>query len=302
MIADTTHFSKEGALFTPKIATSIDSFTGDYDAPIITLNCDLESDLNWDEALELAGEYPQIVFKLDFGWSQLAHPLTEELPFNSFRLAVTHFNEVVYPQFEGKIMGVILYEGMCDLSETFLWSEPLKEAFELEGEGDMVRFCLKALSEYLHHLAALLPIDIIPMALIDATPLRCPIQIASLFSKEMFPHVQLGIKGGQLPRFGLRWEKGATVGGFIGSGPVPNVEPEVTAQGFVLPNQIDPEVITDALKSIEGPYRLLDESLLAESWDELETLYVIESLMSTMGLRKLKAFEAAGGHVKKVSG
>ncbi|MEX0962161.1 MAG: hypothetical protein WDZ28_04835 [Simkaniaceae bacterium] len=296
MIADHFRFLKEGRLFTPYIAENLDVFEEGYDAAVITLDAGLSYDLKWVEEEELAQSLPGIVWKFDFGINSLNFSLTDELTFRSLSLAIETFTQNLYPKFKDKTFGVILFEGDADLTENFRWNEQLKEACKNESPR---RFCLSALSEYLHQLSASFPDDIAVIAQFDATGINDPIESAHLFSKEIFPHIIPAVKGAQLPQFGLRWQTGKTLGGFIGRGPLVDVKISESKCGFVLPERVDSTLIQDTLQSLHKSYRLIDEAALAESWDELEEIIVIDELMTVLGKRKLKAFEAAGG---KVSG
>lgn len=297
MHADTYRFLKEGELFIPLIAESPEAFQEGYNAVVIELDGRLTSDLNWEESLTSAEAFPAVVWKLNLGLDIASFTFSDELPFRSFQLALSHFNEMVWPRFKEKTMGLIIYEGDADLEETFVWNEVLKESYEESTYPSMRLFCLSTLSEYLHQLIATLPDELLIFAQFDASSVTDPVEQAHLFSKDFFPHIIPAVKGGQLPQFGLRWQEGKTRGGFIGSGPLPDVAPYETTCGFVLPEAPDFGKVKEAIEKMMQPYRLIDELVLAESWDELEEIFVKEELLSPLGKRKLKAFEAAGGCV-----
>ncbi len=71
-------------------------------------------------------------------------------------------------------------------------------------------------------------------------------------------------------------------------------------RGFLLPaDRACSEEVLSVLESYLDR-RVIPEAMLNEMWDGLDHLVVVEDAMSSLGLRQLKGFEAAGGVIEKV--
>ncbi|MDX8431682.1 MAG: hypothetical protein SNF33_07790 [Candidatus Algichlamydia australiensis] len=283
MDVETFRYTLEDQLFVPKIAESLDAFDPalGYNGAIVELKADLSSDLNW-ELPEFDG---YILWKLHFQISELN--LQDSLAINSYKRALEHFCETVLPKFE-KSIGVILYSGSARVWEKIVFTEDLKEEI---GDEPIELFSLTLFSEFLHTLGALLPEGIPPFALFDCKGVEHPL---ALFNKERFPHVELGLKDVAFPIFGLRWQSGEAIGGYIGAGEIPETAPSDTKIGVVVPegpcNFLE---IEEKILKIQEKYRLIFESTITTSWDELAELKCFN--LSEMGKRMVEGFVAAGG-------
>ena len=191
------------------------------------------------------------MWELDFQMGQLtpAH-------LSSYQLAVKEFSERVWENYSEKTLGVILYKGAVP-------SAPLEE-----------------FAEYLHHLAAYLPDELPPFALFD-----CPGD-PLLFSKEIFPHIHLGFRSGEIGA--LQW--GETY---------QPLRHDATL-GIVLPLRekgLQFDMVDQCLKEVDRPYRLIAEPYITEEWDELDELLIFSDLISSWGMRMVQGFEATGGKI-----
>ncbi len=284
MEAETFRYTLDGELFVPKIAESIAGYDPElgYNGAVVELQADLSADLNWEQ-VDFDG---YILWKLNFGIDLLN--VEDLVSLNSYKLAVEHFCEKILPNYP-KSIGLILYEGSARIWEKLVITENMQQ------EGSIEEFSLTLFSEYLHSLAAVLPEGLPAFALLDCNSVAKPLQ---LFNKERFPHIELALRGVEFPIFGLRWQDGNSVGGFLGSGEIPETAPPETTLGVIIPENeyYQPDVETK-LRAISQPYRLIFESTITTSWDELAELKCFD--LSPMGERMVDGFCAAGG---KVSG
>lgn len=227
----------------------------------MTLPARLEQDLNWQTpAMDEA-----VIWQMDFGLETGEVPLDDEAAFRSYGLALDHFAATLWKSHQQQTVGICLYAGRPDVA----WMVK-------DGPAD-----IDAFAEYLHRLASFLPDEAAVFCRFDVGHLASPAQIAKLLSKERFAHLELRVEGTRLfsmPR--------AAVGVCL-----PLLE-NFTAEAE---GQLD-ALIAD-LQQKGTPFRIIPEAFLTEEWNELETLYVLESFLSPLGKRKLLGFRAAGGIV-----
>ncbi|MBI3211206.1 MAG: hypothetical protein HYZ47_00760, partial [Simkania negevensis] len=211
-----------------------------------------------------------------------------------------------------RTFGVVLYQGTILYDQHLLWDRQQKEDFEaslyynrLTEEKGRLLFSLEILSAYLHRLAPHFPEEVFLFANFDASLIEQKSILAYLLSKEHFPHVYLGIKNAKAPLGILRWEGGATRGGFLGGRALKELEKEEVKVGVVLPllSLVEEsllekvEKIFTRLNEPKISYRVIEEPFLTENWDGLDTLLVFPEYLSSHGKRKLQGFIAAGGKV-----
>ena len=142
------------------------------------------------------------------------------------------------------------------------------------------------------------------LCLIDASSLKNLSLASYMFSKERFGHL-LALKKSSLALSPLTWDEGKGFGGFVGKGSPPSVDYQEVKTGVCLP--IFEKMSSDDLLLLEGVlakllekkcnFRIVLEGSLHESWDGIDDLIVISSVLSVQGLRKLRGFIAAGGRI-----
>ena len=215
----------------------------------IKLDASLAADLKWS----IDPKSNQIMWELDFNFKTLSLP-----HLSTYQLAVKHFSETVWERYQNETIGVILYR------------------------GDPSSFLVEDLAEYLHHLAAYLPTEVFPFALLDrrGDPM--------MFSKELFSHIHLGFRSNS---FGpLEW--GETLKPLRHDGKI----------GVALPLRekgLQFDVLDRCLSELNQPYRLIAEPNITEEWDELKELIIFPELISSWGMRMVKGFEASGGKINE---
>lgn len=140
----------------------------------IRLNARLGSDLKWDLSQE------DILWHLDFGFSDPKIHLDDQAAFYAHALAVEHFAKNIK-----KSHGVILYRGNLDVLERIVDPEAsLLDKANLFGA-------------YLHRLASFLPDEVKPFCLFE--PSLTPGRFAQLTSKERFWHLHLALEENENP-------------------------------------------------------------------------------------------------------
>ena len=201
---------------------------------MIKLDLTLGSTLQW----EIPPFDEDVVWELEFGWSTFS--LLDPMPLATFQLAIDHFLErVPLPS------KVILYRG--------------------KAEHDS-----RLLADYLHQLASRLPVETVPLALIDVSELS-PARAAIYLSKEKFTHIEVG-----------------------------NLMIETTT-GLLLPqDRYLTEEIIEKIDAFEKAVRIVPEVFMIEHWDGLDLIVYFEEALSDFGRRVLKGFEATGGGLKNI--
>ena len=118
--------------------------------------------LQWNIDPNLNGK---ILWEFDLGLTDPYFPLEEEMHFQTLSLALSKFSREVWPQFQDKTAGAILYRGTADFTTSFSWSERQKENWEAwrrerpkANEPHLHRlFCADAFVHYFQMLAHCLP-------------------------------------------------------------------------------------------------------------------------------------------------
>lgn len=242
------------------------------------------SSLDWKTQIEEAEASKQpIRWEFDLGLTDPFFPLEEELRFQALALSLKTFSEEVWPRFQEKTQGAVLYRGSADFSRFFLWSDRQEANFEewkedrpVCSEEHMKRlFCAEAFAAYFQMLAHKLPDELNVILCLKKEPAGTRAETEHLYSPERFEHFQIEMEGDA---------REARVGVCF---------PEECGQKEL-------EVLDAWMEQLREPARAVPESLLTENWDGLDLLYVLEGRMSERGKRKLKGFQAAGGVVEEI--
>ena len=263
---------------------------------MISLGCRPSDSLVWDTKA-LPSEGP-LFFRLDLGLECPFFPIDDEMHFQSLALGLTRFSEEIWPVFQERISGVVLYRGSADFSATFSWTEKQrmnwdfwKEEQPKSQEDHMKRlFCADAFVHYFQMLAHKLPDEMPLYLLLDGTGIGSLAERHQLLSRERFEHFLIATKG--LPfSNGLLWE---------GEG-IQKVE-EKSSRALCFPE--GKRCSKDVLQRLEkmmaemnSSFRVIPEAFLTEEWEGVDVLHVLKETLTVQGERKLKGFLATGGSV-----
>ena len=247
-----------------------------FNAVKISLNGRITSDLNWTASRILAGEYASQGFKLfwamDLGlFSDLTQPLGNQGQYASLGLALDHFRDTLWKEFQNVTLGLCLYRGSADFSQKFPWDEQqhvslqkwLEHRFKTpqdfsretfisidsfsqiddiilksneSGKHLLSLFCRDAAVEYLDILVANLPDALQPYLLLDASNIENPHEFAQLITKERFERWHCAVKGGPLPFQDLAWQEGSSSYGYISDSSLQISKSEQVNLGVCLPS------------------------------------------------------------------
>ena len=295
----------------------------------VHLPASLRDDLRWttqkEQAEQIITAGKSILWEIDLELASFMFTPENSAAFFSFSLAIEEFKASLFAQFQKQTFGVILYRGDFPSSKHFPfihwesafldWAEDLDI---LKSRYDL--YCAQMMSEYLHRLVSFLPDSTLPFALIDATLMRSPGQIAQLLSKGRFEHIQLALKGATCPFSGICWEEGEHGRGYLGNAFCKNEDADdangqflnhdVYTLGLYLPQDklLDAPLIQEIdqlilkLNTDQIPFRMISEEKLTEQWDGIDKLIVPTQAISGQGRRKLLGFIAAGGRIETFEG
>ncbi len=250
----------------------------------IVLSGRQNSSLDWKSQIQEAdASISQVRWEFDLGLADPFFPLEDELRFQALALSLKTFSEEVWPRFQERTQGAVLYRGSADFSRFFLWTErqeanyeEWKEGRPLCSEEHMKRlFCAEAFAAYFQMLAHKLPDELNVLLCLKKEPAGSRAETEHLYSPERFEHFQIEMEG----------------------------DVEETRLGVCFPEECGQEelAILDAwMERMNEPARAVPESLLTESWDGLDVIYILGGRMSERGKRKLKGFQAAGGLVEEI--
>ena len=301
-------FSIDGARFTPLILDFPHCEVWE-ECNVVTLSLDASpaSDLNWSLIDEKAKEYSTqgkyLFWDIDLGLGKGPLNLHDPSLFSSLSVALKHFIKTFWENYSAQTFGICLYRGTIEFHSILKWNALHEEHLQERSFASKELYALEVLAEYLHQLAAILPLEAEIFALFDATSNDSSAFLAYLLSKEHFSHIQIGVFGAKAPIGSLQWKSGKTQGGYIGNKDsfIPlREDPKI---GVVLPlkERIDQNILYfiddffPLLESNELEYRIISEAYLTEEWDGLDFLIIYSEYLSFMGKRKLSGFIAAGG-------
>lgn len=271
-------FLKDEKPFYPIISESKNANT-----EIVTLNCSLGSDLNW----EIKDTDKAILWNLDFDFLNLSFPIDNKLQFESLKIAVEIFTKNIYPKYKDQTLGVCLYQGSTSVFSIF------------ENNPDVF-------VDYLRLFFSSLDDQVMPFLIFDTMSIADPVEFCRLFRKERFEYFSLIFRNPTLKTLFCFSNTDTSFLGYIGSG-IPKISKPPTL-GFVFPTEekISSE-INQSLQEVfsylkDKPFRLIYETHLIEDIDCIDTLIVLEEGLSNMGKRQIQGFLAAGGQVVDFKG
>ena len=79
--------------------------------------------LDW----KLPTEEGPILWRFDLGLEDPCFPLEDEMHFQALSLALTKFTQEVWPLFQERTEGAVLYRGTADFDAYFRWTERQRE-------------------------------------------------------------------------------------------------------------------------------------------------------------------------------
>lgn len=263
---------------------------------MIPLSCKPSDPLDWD-----IQSFPQegpLFFRFDLGLEAPYFPIDDEMQFQSLSLALTKFTQEIWPLYQDRIRGAVLYRGSADFSACFSWTEKQKENWEVwigerpAGTDAQLRrlFCADAFAHYFQMLAHRLPDEMPLYLLLDGTGIGSIAERHQLLSRERFEHFLVATKG--LPfTNGLVWD-GEEIREPQDKPPHALCFPEErSCSGAIL------EKMEQSIRRFETPFRVIPEAFLTEEWEGVDALYVFKEMLSPQGDRKVKGFLATGGVV-----
>lgn len=265
---------------------------------MITLSCKPSDTLDWDiQKFPMDGP---LFFYFDLGLESPFFPIDDEMHFQSLSLALTKFTQEIWPAFQDRIGGAVLYRGSADFDSCYSWTAKQTENWELwlpqrasASESHLRRlFCADAYAHYFQMLAHRLPDEMPLYLLLDGDGIGTIAERHQLFSKERFEHFFIATKG--LPYTnGLIWD-GDEIKEIPEKSSVALCFPEESMCSGVILQKIE-----SIINSFETPFRIVSEAFLTEEWEGVDVLHVLADTLGPRGERKVKGFLATGGIVNR---
>jgi hypothetical protein len=268
---------------------------------MIEIPCLSSDDLNW-ESLQFPESGPFWI-SFDLGLESPFFPIDEEMRFQSLGLALERFSKEIWPRFEKRIEGAILYRGALDFSPFYAWTDKQLQNFEVwkqnrpsMAEKQLKRlFCADAFVHYFQMLSHKLPDELPIHLMLDASGEGSLAEKHQLISRERFGHFCIAAKG--LHHFSGNLWKGDSIVSSMEKPPVAFCFPEESKCSSELLFQIE-----KLFGQIETDFRVIPEAFLTEEWDGVDLLHVLKETTTPQGERKLKGFLAAGGVIQMREG
>ncbi len=290
-----------------------------FNALNIYLDLRPDSDLAWESveteietAIKLGAK---LCFELDLGLSQKEAYLRDPAKFFSRGIGVSAFEERIYRPYKEQIAAIILYRGTANFrqaieADTSLYADFLDWKLDLFGNKEVTNhifwlFSMELFMQYLHRVSACI-IDEIPLiALLDLSEVTRPSEQAELLSQTFFPYILPGVKKSCIHFKGFGWDEPGELGSVGGKG-VACLEGRTATLGVVLPEMgsVPYELFDKTIESLISKkisYRFFPESLMTDSWHELDQILVFSGAVSKEGLRMIQGFVAAEGEVVTIS-
>jgi hypothetical protein len=248
--------------------------------------------LDWN----IETEETDILWRFEQGLEERGFPLEDEMRFSALALALEKFSKEIWPRFQERTAGAVLYRGRADFDSLFSWTERQRENWAVwkeerpqASEAHMKRlFCADAYVHYFQMLAHKLPDEMPIYLLLDVSGLGSEAERHQLVSRERFAHFHAAVRG-------LARTNGKVWNEAIEESPKPPcalVFPEEARCSGDILRKLD-----RAMEKIEAPFRVIGEPYLTEEWEGVDVLYILPEAVSPQGERMLKGFCAAGGTV-----
>lgn len=238
----------------------------------ITLPCNPEDDLTWEDQIEEASACESICWCLDFGFHESKLDFFHETRFQALVLSLDEFAKRILGPFAEKSHAVTLYWG--PLFFQYLENDAFHAHLAESGQSQEL-FAMTLFSEYLHRLLSFLPDDLPAFAVFEGGDKLPPSVQAQLFSKQRFPYISVAFQE-----------------------PILEAAPEMP-QGLVVPaDELFSERVHEIFNRLVeelGAVRYIHESLLCDSWDNLDEVYLVEEALSKACARMVTGFLSAGG-------
>ena len=250
---------------------------------MIVLPCRPSDSLDWS-FLKIPLEGP-LLWRFDLGLEDPFFPLDDEIRFQSLALSLRKFSSEIWPVYQERTKGAILYQGSIDFSLMFAWTERQLENLRVwEGASERL-FCADAFVHYFQMLSHNLPDEMAVYLFLDATDVGTLATRHQLLSLERFSYFVLATKG--LEGTGnLSWEMA------VNRSPQAICLPEEKSLSDSFLQRIQAQ-----MDCMEKPFRVISETFLIEEWEGVDVLYVFRGTLSAQGERKIKGFLATGGEV-----
>ncbi|HSX14214.1 MAG TPA: hypothetical protein VLE96_07345 [Chlamydiales bacterium] len=253
---------------------------------MITLACRPSDSLVW----EIPKNGPLFI-RFDLGLEDPFFMIDDEMHFEALSLALKKFRDEIWPDFQARIEGAVLYQGTADFAARFLWSEKQLSNWKqwIDGREETLHlkrlFCADAFAHYFQMLSHSLPDELSIYLFFDGTDIGTVAERHQLLSRTRFEHFQMVTKG--LPfSNGRIWSENDTI-----------QLTENIPHALCLPDDCPPDVLQMKMDQMPESYRVISEAFLTEDWEGVDTLHVIQDFLSEQGKRKLKGFEATGGQI-----
>ncbi len=245
----------------------------------------MKIDLSLNASLDfspLLKEEKLTLLEIDFDFDLTGSLFSNPLRLSSYQMAMKELSAQVLEVRKEEIQGISLYHGGSDLSHILGTSEELFMMYQewLDGREDRPfereLFSMSIFIEFLHRLGSIVP-ETIPLyvSFYLSHPYRLS-EIATLFSKERFLHLQVRVENCPLSFEGeCLW-------------------------GVILPQEhlIDYELLDEMLKALlvkTETFRVLPEAMVSDMWHGLEYILFSSKCLTREGERMLQGFNAAGG-------
>lgn len=286
-----------------------------FNSVSIQINGCVNSDLNWNEAQKQARDHIKqglrLFWEIDLGlFSHLNAPLSDRIQYLALGLALRHFSETLWKEFQSETVGLCLYRGPLEFRRSFIWNEEHEANFNrwlkntkchADKERLLSLYCCDAAISYFDLLTEHLPADLCTCLLLDTAGIPDPVLAAELLTKERFERFNRLVTKGALPFESLCVNGG---GWMQNSSSLVNSWEGISV-GICLPSiemcsASSNAQLRSAIEWVESQglrYRLVSEMTLTSEWTGLESLLVLSDSVSVQGRRKLCGFCAAGGTV-----
>jgi hypothetical protein len=264
-----------------------------------------EIDLLLKQGHAIASRGVKILWELDLPFARKPLFVQDSSFFFSLGLWLKETMQKLYTPLAEHTLGVILFRGSCDFSRYFLWTEQQEVLYKEQITDNLPLsvsrffFAGDVLAEYLQRLCSFLPDPLLAFCLLDAENKTTNAELAYFATKERFGHLLLGISNSPLYLGHLKWQAEA----LSWTGESTFSENKKIPLGICLPpsdflkedHLKRVNTLFQELQNQNIPFRILTETYLHESWDELDELIIFPDLISSQGKRKTYGFVAAGG-------
>jgi len=277
---------------------------------IIRLDAKATSTLNWNaerkNALSVIAEGKKILWHLDFGlFQELPKPIADKAQFLSLGLALEHFTNTLWKEFQRFSKGVLIYRTDCGhFLQNFVWNDEqianlrnwLKERFTLDELGLEMQQPISSFDTISLDRLALLEEKFLLHLFVRDVTVDYLEQLALKLPQEIDVYMDLALRPeNSWLNLCLTHPDRYKLVKLLVSHPWKIFESKKAALCMPNLNIVQTAQLAPFKNIQQTDLKYIPEEMLTYAWEGLDCLFYSSQVITPQGMRKVQGFCAAGG-------